>query len=93
MEMVVGMGGIRVHPLWMDAMEEVVWMGGLCVHPLRMHGMRNMLGVGRDGPPRTVQVMEEPSTWSRVTQKLWEGVHGEDSSNKTRKTIDNLHTY
>jgi hypothetical protein len=42
------MGGIRVHPLWMDVMEEVVWMGGLWVHPLRMHGIKKMVGVGND---------------------------------------------
>jgi hypothetical protein len=58
MEMVVGVGGIQVHPLWMDVMEEVVWMGGLWVHPLRMHGIRNMVGVGGDEPPWVVQVME-----------------------------------
>jgi hypothetical protein len=46
-----GLGGIWVHPLWMDAMEEVVWMGGLWVNPLRMHGIRKMLRVVGDGPP------------------------------------------
>jgi hypothetical protein len=60
MEMVVGMGGIWVHPLWMDAMEEVVQMGDLWVHPLRMHRIRRMLGVGGNGTPKTVQVMETP---------------------------------
>jgi hypothetical protein len=42
-ENVVGVGGIRVHPLWMDAIEKVsgwvenmVRFGGLRVHPLWM---------------------------------------------------------
>jgi hypothetical protein len=72
-EMMVGVGGIWVHPLWMDAMEEVVQMGGLRVHQLRIHGIINIIEVGDDEPPRAVKVMEAPLSWSKVTQKLWLG--------------------
>jgi hypothetical protein len=72
-EMVVGVGGIRVHPLWMDAMEEVVHMGGLRVHQLRIHGIRNIIELGEDEPPRVVNLMEAPLSWSKVTHNLWPG--------------------
>jgi len=67
--MVVGMGGIRLHPLWMDAMEEVVWMCGLWVHHLRMHRIRNMSGVGGNRHPHSIGVMENTLSWSKVTHE------------------------
>jgi hypothetical protein len=56
MEMVVG--GIQVHPLWMDVMEEVVKIGGLWLHSLRMDGIRNVVRMGGDEPPWAIEVME-----------------------------------
>lgn len=58
MEIVVGVGVIQVHPLWMYVMEEVVQIGGLWVHPIRMDGIKNVVKMGSDEPSWAIEVME-----------------------------------